>query len=210
MGSIHSHSDGVSFLRGDPSSRRSSSSSIGTSSTITLGCNSGLWYLQSNWIEIPKHLDAALDTVPARQDTRRGVSLQCPAIPTPPAKDGDTRDHDGGQLEMTVAVAANRIIRCFVIVASTIRQGRAARIAQIRILRPCFISSSLLHRLVKKPRSAGSRAAPLRHRFVSASDLPRRWYVVIDPSSDALVWAATPIAPIAIWLHTQEYSNRVY
>ena len=74
---------------------------------------------------------------------------------------------------MTVAVAANRIIRCFVIVASTIRQGRAARIAQIRILRLCFITSSLLHRLVKKPRSAGSRAAPLRHRFRFASPMIR-------------------------------------
>ena len=62
-------------------------------------------------------LGAALDTVPARQDTRRGVSLQCPAIPTPPAIDGDTRGHDAGRVEMTVLVAANRIIRCFAIVA---------------------------------------------------------------------------------------------
>ena len=72
--------------------------------------------------------------------------------------------------ELTVTVAANRIIRCFAIVASTIRQGRAARIAQTRILRLCFISSSLLHRLVKKPRSAGSRAA--LHFVTASSPLP--------------------------------------
>ena len=83
--------------------------------------------------------------------------------------------------ELTVTVAANRIIRCFVTVVSMIRQGRAARIAQTRILRLCVISSSLLHRLVNKPRSAGSRAAlhfvtassPLRLRFRFASPLIR-------------------------------------
>ena len=81
--------------------------------------------------------------------------------------------------ELTVTVAANRIIRCFAIVASTIRQGRAARIAQTRILRLCFISSSLLHRLVKKPRSAGSRAAL---HFVTASS-PLAICLAADTSS---------------------------